>query len=374
MRIHLFTFYSLMTLLLWDMHYVVAAEVETTTSPNIVESDSDVANAIANLTEPVAPPERILDEMGTRTEVTGEFTLPANFDGDGKTTSEYLTQALPNLGEPSNPASFPDAEPLSEKEVEEELGEIRDIKPRSVKQPPQPRQPNVQLLLRSSAFSSSNITAVDFLKRSDTVFVNSATLLATPKLGEDTRLVASATGGLTRFATKDDFNYNFLSFNAGVQQRLAPGMYAQLGWVQDRLYNQDRGDRILLDDSVRFTIGRQDQLSQRLRLDSFYDLRASFSEPKAQSRVANSLGARLRYDLSPKLQGALDYRLTLKDYTNQDRFDTQHQVGVDLIYNVNQDLFVGSYASYLFGSSSASSIDLNNFSVGVNVGLNITLF
>ncbi|MEA5572632.1 outer membrane beta-barrel protein [Calothrix sp. UHCC 0171] len=372
MRVYSITFYSLMTLLLWDMHYVAAAEVETTTtSPNIVESD--VANAIANVTEPVAPPERILDEMGTRTEVGG-FTLPANFDGGGKIGSDYLTQALPNLGEPNNPAIFPDAEPLSEKEVEEELGEIRYIKPRPVKQPPQPRQPNVQLLLRSSTFSSSNITAVDFLKRSDTVFVNSATLLATPKLGEDTRLVASATGGLTRFATKDDFNYNFLSFNAGVQQRLAPGMYAQLGWVQDRLYNQDRGDRILLDDSVRFTIGRQDQLSQRLRLDSFYDLRASFSEPKAQSRVANSLGARLRYDLTPKLQGALDYRLTLKDYTNQDRFDTQHQVGVDLIYNVNQDLFVGSYASYLFGSSSASSIDFNNFSVGVNVGLNISLF
>jgi hypothetical protein len=113
---------------------------------------------------------------------------------------------------------------------------------------------------------------------------------------------------------------------------------------------------------VRFTIGRQDQLSNRLRLDSFYDLRASFSEPKEQSRVANSLGARLRYDLTPKLQGALDYRLTFKNYTNQHLLDTQHQVSVDLIYNINQDLFIGSSASYLFGSSSASSIDLDNFS------------
>jgi Putative beta-barrel porin 2 len=371
MRASSITLYSLITFLAWDVSYVNAAtpgELGKTTSPQIESEDfvvseldtskSNTSDAIANFAVSETVPKKL------------DIAPPEIIFAHGE---EKISQ-LPNPGEPNNPASFPDAEPLDEKEVEEELGEIRYIKPRSVKQPPQPRQPDVQLLLRSSTFSSSNITAVDFLKRSDTVFVNSATLLATPKLGEDTRFVASATGGLTRFATKDEFNYNFLTFNAGIQQRIAPGMYGQLGWVQDRLYNQDNGDRILVDDSVRLTIGRQDQLSKRLRLDSFYDLRASFAEPKAQSRVANSLGARLRYDLTPKLQGALDYRLTLKDYTNQDRFDTQHQVGVDLIYNVNKDLFIGSSASYLFGSSSASSIDLNNFSLGVNIGLNLPLF
>lgn len=370
MRASSITLYSLITLLAWDISYVNAATPGELgkTSPQIESEDfvvSELDTSKSNTSDELAK-FTVSETVPKKLDIAPPEII---FDDEKKNISQ-----LPNPGETNNPASFPDAEPLDEKEVEEELGEIRYIKPRAVQQPPQPRQPDVQLLLRSSTFSSSNITAVDFLQRSDTVFVNGATLLATPKLGEETRLVASATGGLTRFATKGEFNYNFLSFNAGIQQRIAPGMYGQLGWVQDRLYNQNNSDRILLDDSVRLTIGRQDQLSKRLRLDSFYDLRASFSEPKEQSRVANSLGARLRYDLTPKLQGGLDYRLTLKDYTNQDRFDTQHQLGVDLIYNINKDLFIGSSASYLFGSSSASSIDLNNFSLGVNIGLNVPLF
>ncbi|MBF2007249.1 hypothetical protein ACF3DV_30055 [Chlorogloeopsis fritschii PCC 9212] len=65
------------------------------------------------------------------------------------------------------------------------------------------------------------------------------------------RLIAAAGGGLVRYANEGDFNYNFVNFNVGVQQRLAPGMYGQLGWVQERLYRDNDGDRLLLDDSVQ---------------------------------------------------------------------------------------------------------------------------
>jgi Putative beta-barrel porin 2 len=364
MRIYSVTLCSLAALSAWNVHQAVAV------TPSQIEVS--VQNTSKNFTVPdsvttVAPPE--IMEKG---EAIFGSTDYLEFSSINNTVQ--LAQALPS-GELNNPVNINTQEnqSLDPKEVEDELGEIRIIKPRPISQPPQRRQPDVQLLLRSGAFTSSNITAVDFLQRSDTVFTNSATLLATPKLGENTRLVTSVTGGLTNFATKDEFNYKYLSFNAGVQQKLAPGMYGQLGWVQDRLYN-DKDSRILLDDSVRLTIGRQDQLASQLRLDSFYDLRASFAEPKEQSRVANSLGARLRYDISPQLQGAIDYRLTFKNYTQQNRFDTQHQIGLDLIYNINQDLFIGSTASYLFGSSSASSIELDNFSIGINLGLNVPLF
>jgi Putative beta-barrel porin 2 len=284
-------------------------------------------------------------------------------------------QNIPILADsPANsPVSEP-TEPENSEQADSDLGEIKIIPTPKVKQPPQPPQPDVQLLLRSSGFSSSNITGVDFLQRSDTVFINSATLLATPKLGAETRLIAGVSGGLARFATKDEYNYNYLNFNAAIQQRLTPKVYGQLGWVQDRLYSVSSDKRILLDDSIRLTIGRQDALSSNLRLDSYYELRASFSTPKTQSRIANSLGARLRYDLTPKLQGGLDYRLTFKDYTEQQRFDTQHQLGLDLVYNINQDLFIGSSASYLFGSSSQSFTNMDNFSVGINLGLNLPLF
>jgi Putative beta-barrel porin 2 len=292
-------------------------------------------------------------------------------------TSTIITenQNIPTLTDsPANSPISETTEPENSEQADSDLGEIKIIPTPKVKQPPQPPQPDVQLLLRSSGFSSSNITGVDFLQRSDTVFINSATLLATPKLGSETRLIAAASGGLARFATKDEYNYNYLNFNVGIQQRLTPKVYGQLGWVQDRLYSVSSDKRLLLDDSVRLVIGRQDSLSSNLRLDSYYELRASFSTPKTESRIANSLGARLRYDLTPKLQGALDYRLTFKDYTEQERFDTQHQIGLDLVYNINQDLFIGSSASYLFGSSSQSFSDMNNFSVGINLGLNLPLF
>ena len=86
------------------------------------------------------------------------------------------------------------------------------------------------------------------------------------------------------------------------------------------------------------------------------------------------LGARLRYDIKPKLEAALDYKLSLKYFTQQTRFYTQHLLGIQAIYNLNQDFFLGGSASYLFGSSSSSGIDLDNFSIGVNVGWNIPFF
>ncbi len=297
-----------------------------------------------------------------------------------------IAQAAPDLGVPtrqlpvnSDPSTLPsdltspesEIKPLDPEDTRSEVGEIRILDRPAVAER---RQPDVQLLLRSSTFSSSNITSLSTFRPSDTVFVNSALLLATPKLGETTRLIASAGGGLVRFANQGDSDYNLLNFNVAVQQRIAPGTYGQLGWVQENLYRSGSGDRLLRDNSVQFILGRQDQLGQQLRLDSFYELRASFTNPDDQNRVENTLGARLRYDITPKLQGALDYRLTFKNFTQVDRSDTEHQISALAIYNINSDVFVTGSVSYLFGRSSSSAIDLDNLSVGVSLGWNVPLF
>lgn len=273
---------------------------------------------------------------------------------------------------PIAPAPAEEVTPLDPQDTQSELGEIRIIK--SPPQQPAPRrQPDVQLLLRSSVFSSSNITALSSFNPSDTVFINSAQFLATPKLGETTRLIAAAGGGITRFATQGDSNYNFVTYNVAIQQRIAAGMYGQLGWLQDTLYRNADGDRLLQENGVQLILGRQDQLGRKLRLDSFYELRASFANPDDQNRVVNTLGTRLRYDVTPQLQGALDYRLAFKNFTRVDRSDTEHQVSALAIYNINPDLFVAGSVSYLFGRSSDAAIDLNNLSFGLSVGLNIPL-
>ena len=266
----------------------------------------------------------------------------------------------------------PDAQPLDPEDTKAELGEIKIIN-----RPPQaqtPRQPDVQLLVRSSVFSSSNITALDALKKSDAVFVTSAQLLATPKLGENTRLIAAAGVGITRFASEKDSNYNFVNYNVAIQQRLAPGTFGQLGWVQDTLYQDANGQRLLRENAVQLIVGRQDQIGEQLRLDSFYELRASLANPNDQSRIANTIGVRLRYDITPKMQGALDYRLTFKNFTQVDRSDTEHEISALLIYNISPDVFLAGSASYLFGRSSNAAIDLNNLSFGLNLGFNLPLF
>lgn len=311
-----------------------------------------------------------------KTQQSNLHSIQTNIQINKQTNNQKIAQTLPDPNAPNEVPQIPPEEEtssLTEEEIKNEIGEIEIIQPK-VKRPPRRKQRNVQLLLRSSAFTSSNITSLEELPDSDTVFVNSATLLLTPKLGEQTRLIATAGGGLARFATEGESDYNFLNFSVGVQQRITRKMYAQLGWVQDRIYRDDDGDRLLLDDSVRFTLGRQDRLDDSLRLDSFYELRGSFASPEEQNRIVNSLGARLRYDITSDFQGSLSYRLSLQDFTQDSRFDTRHKLGLQAVYSINRDLFIGSSASYLFGSSSDSNIDLDNFSVGINIGLNVPLF
>lgn len=269
----------------------------------------------------------------------------------------------------------PDLEdkPLNPEDVESELGEIRIIQPQWA-QPRPRRRPSAQLLLRSAAFTSSNITGLEAIQESDNLLTNSASVLVTPKLGPETTLVAAAGYGLTRFPDEGDSNYDFLNLSVGVQQQLNRATYAQLGWVQRQLYSEDSGARLLLDNSLRFIIGRQDQLADKLRLDSFYELRARFTDPNDRNRLGNTLGARLRYDITPQLSSFLGYQLRLDDFTRVARFDARHQIRAATTYSVNRTVFVGGSLSYLFGSSSDSAIDLENFSAGLSLGVNIPFF
>ena len=120
--------------------------------------------------------------------------------------------------------------------------------------------------------------------------------------------------------------------------------------------------------------GRQDSLAERLRLDSSYEVRARFTDPSEQQRIVNSLGARFAYDVTPKLRTGVEYRLVLEDFTQQNRFDVEHVAKLTTTYNFSRDVFLNGFFSYLFGSSSDDSIDINNLSFGLNIGINLPLF
>jgi hypothetical protein len=265
--------------------------------------------------------------------------------------------------------------PLDPIELESEFGIVKPIAPpKPPKQPKQPKQPTAQLLLRSSAMTTSNLTTVKSFAPSSTLLNNSAMLLFTPRLGESTTLIATLSAGQASFTSQSESNYHHWGVSAAIQQRLAPNMYVQAGWSQDHLYRNGSGDRLLRDHSLQALIGRQDTLTDNLRLDTAYEFRASFSNPDDQSRVSQTIGGRLRYDWSPRFETAIDYRLSIQDYRKIVRHDTMHEVSAIATYHISPEFFVSGNVSYLFGRSSDVSKTPDNFSVGVTIGANLPLF
>jgi len=272
---------------------------------------------------------------------------------------------------PEVPPPPPD-EPYTPDESDNDLRKP-DIIRRSL-QESSPRQPNLELLLRSWAqtYSSINSPAIN----GETAFVNSALLRGKLDLGSETSLVADAGGSSVLFTS--EYGYNALNFSFGVRQQLANNTAAELAWVQERLSKNGSSDR-LVDNSLRLAVGRLDRLSSKLRLDSGYELRASFASPYEASLVRNTLTVGLRYDLTPRLQGRLDYQVVFDDFTRQDRLNTQQQITAMTVYYLNRNTFINGSVSYLVGDSynrltGGSGYNLNYFSIGVNIGYNLSIF
>ncbi|NER21744.1 MAG: hypothetical protein F6J96_13820 [Symploca sp. SIO1C2] len=260
--------------------------------------------------------------------------------------------------------SFPEPPPGEDVEEEDDQFMLSLLRP----------VPNVRLQLLSSILTNSDIAALS--PTENTAFVNVVTLLATPELGAETRLAADVGGSFLRFAEEAD-GYNSLNIGLGVLQELDNKMSGELGWEHRQLYGTGSFDD-LIENSAQFTVRRVDRFSSDLFLDSGYQLKVSFAEPEIQSRVSNALNLSLGSDISPQLQGLLNYRFIYDDFTRQSRLDTRHQVSAQMIYKLDPNIFIGASLSYLFGDSFdllvGNSRNFNDISIGVNFGVNIPLF
>jgi len=266
---------------------------------------------------------------------------------------------------PTNPGTAPQVVPETPQAIdasEDGLGDIQEI-PRSQKQ----RSPDVQVLLRTSGVANVNSAGL----------AGSATLLITPQLGPDTRLVAFAGGGILLYNQFGGSDFSYFSYGIGVQQKLTENMYAQLGVGQERLYKTASGE-FVIDNAARFAINRQDKLTERLRLDSFYELRAGFADqntPYDQSRVSNSLGVGLSYAITPKLEAGLDVRLVADSFTRgtADTFG-RVQTSLSATYHFSQQAFITGSVSYLYGSTFDpfdGPNSLNTVLFGITAGFNL---
>lgn len=260
--------------------------------------------------------------------------------------------------------------------LDPDLGCLRIPLPQAPSSPP----PVLYLIPRFDFFHSNNIlSAIDPVD--DGLIRPSLALLAVPPLGPDTYLVASVEGAINRYFRVTEFNYDELRIRAGIFHRLSPNMTAEIGWTNQQLFISGNripgfpsGTRFLNDHAARLEISRRDQLTDRLALSTFYQLRVGFAQPEDRSRVLNILFLSLNYDLTKSVQLGLDYQFAAANFTVVPRTDIYHQILGRVTFNAFQNTQLSVYSGFSLGDSSVPSIDFNSYVVGVSLSLNLPLF
>ncbi|MBD1998388.1 outer membrane beta-barrel protein [Leptolyngbya sp. FACHB-541] len=296
-------------------------------------------------------------------------TVPAEPDS-APTDEQELQQTVP-----TEPNSVPTDEQVDESEGDEELGILR-LREQELEQiETQSDSPSAETIFfigRLSYFKSDNILLDRLDPIEDELISLSATLLAAPSLGPDTLLLASVEGGLVHYNELSELDYRELEFRASLRQFLSARTYGEIGWSNQQLF--DDGDRFFNDHSLRLTLARRDPLASDLRLDSFYQLRLGFADPSDRSRITNTVGVGLNYNLQPDLQVGLDYQLTLTNFTQQDREDLYNQVVAQLSYDLSRNSRIILFGGVSFGDSSDSDVDFNSAIFGASIDVNVPLF
>jgi hypothetical protein len=239
-----------------------------------------------------------------------------------------------------------------------------------------PRRPpaTVYLLGGVTAFRSDNIFSSQVDPVGDALIAPGLTLYAQPQLDSDTYLVAAVGGYLVRYVDFPEVDYNELRLRLGLRQILSPQMYGEISWTNAQLFDRERGDRFLNDHSLRLLLVRSDPLAPRLALDSFYQFRGTASDPSDRSRLSNTLGTALVYEVTSDFSAALDYQFAWTTFLNQGRDDFYHELVAELRYALTQSMQVNVYGGFSFGHSSDRDINFNGGILGIGLFFQVPLF
>lgn len=281
-----------------------------------------------------------------------------------------------------------------------ELGTLR-LQERTAPQPSiaipsRPRQTSAFLLARADYFKTSNV----FSERDpvdDGLIRTGLTFFYAPPIGRKTFLITSIDANLVRYAQLGRYrerfsdgtftgnfrslNYDELRFRVGVFHRITPRVSGEIGWSHQKLVESSRGLQQIFsgkeffnDHSLRLELSRQDQLSPRLSLNTFYQFRWSIADPDQRSRILNSFITTLGYRLNPRLQTAIDYQFTWSHFTQIDRDDLYHQLVARVTYNATPRTQVNLFSGFSFGNSTERGINFNGFIFGAGLVFNLPLF
>ena len=208
----------------------------------------------------------------------------------------------------------------------------------------------------------------------DTTLQTGLTFRAVPRLGPRTFLVGTAGGSLLKYADHGEFNYHELDLSLGLYHWLTRRTYVDVGWRNQQFFTEGGGDRFLSDHQLRVAVGRTDQLTSDLKLDSAYQLQSSWSDPRERSRLTNRLTVGLSHPITSQLDASLSYQLALIDFTQQDRYDSYHQILAQLQFSLSEEATLTIFGGGRLGDSTHSLIDFDSTLLGMSFAMNFALF
>lgn len=292
-----------------------------------------------------------------------------------------LGQATPpDVSEPSetNPSGDPELGILRLRELPEATLELEDaelgrLRLREAVLQPVPVRPSIFFTARTSGFWSDNIFSfTDPIE--DGILQSGISFRAVPALGDRTFLTASVEGNLVRYFDQSDFSYNELELSASLFRAITRRTYLDLGWNNQQLFERDGGERFFSDHELRLSIGRRDRLTDRLDLNTSYQLQLSFADPEDRSRAVNRLNASLSYDITARFRSDLFYQFSLIDFTKRDRNDHYHQLLAQFTYSLSSETRIFLYGGGRLGGSSNDLIDFDGLLFGGGLVFNFSLF
>ncbi|MUL36986.1 hypothetical protein [Gloeocapsopsis dulcis] len=239
--------------------------------------------------------------------------------------------------------------------------------------PPAPSPRFGSLFAQIGYFQANNIfSGVDPIQGG--LFSSGVTLITTPKLGENTDLIAAIDGSLIRYIEQPESNYNQFRIRAGIRQKLSPQMFGEIGLINQQLFRSESGNRFLNENALRFVLRRRDRLTNNLRLDSLYELRLTDADPETRSRIINSLLVSLSYNLQNNFLVGLDYQFAISDFTQRDREDQFHRLLGRLTYAASRSSQFNLQAGVTLGGSSAPNVNFDNLFLSVTYTVELGKF
>jgi hypothetical protein len=270
-----------------------------------------------------------------------------------------------------------------------DLGILRIRQPLEIPVLATPPSPKIGFLTARLAIASSDniLLAVNDVGgvTGDTFLRPSLAFAVYPTLGPQTVFIGTADLGLQRYASQSTLNYDDLRFRVGLRQGLSPRSYGQLMLTYQELFRSGSNRaRFFKNTSLGLTLGRRDPITSRLTLDSYYQIQFNGAQSRSEtfsgpvvtdfSRLFQSAGGYLGYDITPQIQTGLSYQINLIDYTAQDRYDAFQQILGQVVYRITPRVRLSLYGGVSFGRSSEPRVQFNDTFFGAAIDATIPLF